>query len=57
MPKPRTLDDLLGHVRLTYVGAFVYGEQPPPMLSERFDRHGECVERRVLPPVIKIVYD
>jgi hypothetical protein len=49
------IDSLLGYNRLI-TPPFRYGEQPPPAVMERFDRTGRLIERRVVPPVIRIVY-
>ena len=51
-----SLDDLLGYVRIT-TPPFSYGQQVPPSLYERFDKNGACVERREIPPPIRVVYD
>lgn len=48
-------DVLLGSTRMT-IPPIVYGEQPRGALIERFDRNGVWVERRVCPPVIRIIY-
>lgn len=49
-------DELFGFARLT-VPPFVFGEQPKGATVERFDKDGHLVERRVVPPVIRILYD
>lgn len=49
------LEDVLGYVRLT-IPPIVYGEQPQPSLYERFNRAGQLVEQRIVPPVIRIHY-
>lgn len=51
-----TFNDLFGHVRMTPMYQAIYGEQLPPTLYERFDRDGVCVEQRIVPPAVQIVY-
>mgnify|MGYP001618208547 CR=1 FL=1 len=53
---PVRFDDIFGYVKLTEAGPWVYGQQPPATIYERFDRQGALVERRVIPPAIHIDY-
>lgn len=48
-------DECLGYTRLD-IPEIVYGQQPQPAILERYDGDGVLVERREVPPVIRIDY-
>lgn len=48
-------DGCLGYTRLE-IPEIVYGQQPQPGILERYDGNGVLVERRTVPPAIRIDY-
>lgn len=50
-------DQIFGWVSYMPMGPPVMGQQLPNTLYRRFDRNGVCVEERVIPPAVRIVYE
>lgn len=47
--------DYLGYVRLTPAWPAVLGQPLPPTVVERFDYYGHLIERRLVPPAVRVL--